>query len=227
VPLLRRHPERVPAMFLSPAAAPAWSFALAGFAEPLAALAGIRALRLHSVLSRYVPCAAARAARLSAEVTVHEAPDLGRAVAGPWSVFAVVAVCALRDRRLVRRDRGLVRRDRGLVRRDRGLVRRDRGLVRRDRGLVRRDRGLVRRDRAVARRDRAVARRDRGLVRRLAALAVGMAVHDWLEDRPDLGPLTYGALRLVDETARGAGIWIGCLRERDFRGLRSRRPTRR
>jgi mycofactocin glycosyltransferase len=160
-PLLRRHPTRVPVMFLSPPAAVAWGLALAGLAAPVAALGGLRALRLRAVLSRYLPRAGALAARLSAEVTLHEARDLGRALAGPWSVFALGAV---------------------------------------------------------------LARRDRALAGRLCALIIGMAVHDWLEDRPDLGPLSYGALRLADESTRGAGIWIGCLRGRDFRALRPRRP---
>jgi len=46
----------------------------------------------------------------------------------------------------------------------------------------------------------------------------------WHGDRPALDPLTYGALRLADESARGVGIWIGCVRSRDFRGLLPRRP---
>ncbi len=67
-------------------------------------------------------------------------------------------------------------------------------------------------------------RRRRGVAGRLAALLVSMALGDWLTDRPDLGPLTYGALRLADESSRGLGIWLGCLRARDFRGLLARRP---
>lgn len=160
-PLLRRHPGRVPVMFLSPPAAVAWGLALAGFAKPLVLLAGLRAVRLRAVLSRYLPRATARAARISAEVTLHEARDLARAVAGPWSVFALGA---------------------------------------------------------------ALACRNRVLARRLGALIVAMAAHDWLEDRPDLGLLSYAALRLADETTRGAGIWIGCVRGHDFRALRPRRP---
>jgi hypothetical protein len=51
-----------------------------------------------------------------------------------------------------------------------------------------------------------------------------MIVRDWLTDRPALDPLSYAALRLADESSRGAGIWLGCLRARDFRGLLPRRP---
>jgi mycofactocin glycosyltransferase len=68
------------------------------------------------------------------------------------------------------------------------------------------------------------AGRRRGVARRVARLmAAGIAV-DWLTDRPALDPLTYAALRLADESARGAGIWLECLLARDFRVLRPRRP---
>src|ERR1700733_2712169 len=43
-------------------------------------------------------------------------------------------------------------------------------------------------------------------------------------DRPDRDPLRYTALRLADESTRGLGIWLGCARERDFRGLLPHRP---
>jgi hypothetical protein len=74
------------------------------------------------------------------------------------------------------------------------------------------------------------ATRDCALARRLGALVAAMAVWDWAVDRPALDPLSYGALRLADETSRGVGIWFGCLRERDFRALLARRapsPRRR
>lgn len=160
-PLRRRHPERVPVLFLPTAAAAPWGAALAGVPAPLLALAGLRALRLHRTLSRRLPRAATWAVKLSAEATVHEARDLGRALAGPWLPFAAGAVWATRDR---------------------------------------------------------------ALARRLLALVVAMAVGDWLAERPALDPPSYCVLRLADETARGLGIWLGCLRERDLRALLPRRP---
>ena len=62
------------------------------------------------------------------------------------------------------------------------------------------------------------------LARRLGVLLIAMALADWFSDRPDLDPLRYSALRLADESTRGLGIWLGCARERDFRGLLPRRP---
>ena len=45
-------------------------------------------------------------------------------------------------------------------------------------------------------------------------------------DRPALDPVTYCLLRLADESARGVGIWQGCLRARDLRSLLASRPPR-
>ena len=59
---------------------------------------------------------------------------------------------------------------------------------------------------------------------RLGAVVAGMALGDWLADRPALDPLSYAALRLADESTRGVGIWLGCVRARDFRALLPRRP---
>ncbi|HYB28989.1 MAG TPA: mycofactocin biosynthesis glycosyltransferase MftF [Solirubrobacteraceae bacterium] len=67
-------------------------------------------------------------------------------------------------------------------------------------------------------------RRRRALARRVCGLLAAMAAGDWFADRPDLDPLRYAALRLADESTRGLGIWLGCARERDFRGLLPRRP---
>jgi len=67
-------------------------------------------------------------------------------------------------------------------------------------------------------------RHRRRLIARLGALLGAMALGDWLTDRPGLDPVRYGALRLADESTRGLGIWIGCLRARDFRALLARRP---
>jgi mycofactocin glycosyltransferase len=60
--------------------------------------------------------------------------------------------------------------------------------------------------------------------RRLALLLTAMLVRDWLADRPSLDPFRYGALRIADEATRGVGIWLGCVRARDFRALIPRRP---
>lgn len=163
-PLVTRHPERVPVLFLSPLAAAAWAMSLgAGSFVPLLALIGLRVVRRRRTLAGYVPRAGARAARISLEITLREGRDLARALAGPWAPFALAAVLAARHRR-------------------------------------------------------------RGLAGRFGALLAGMALGDWLTDRPSLDPLRYGALRLADESTRGVGIWLGCLRARDFRGLLARRP---
>ena len=162
-PLLTRHPERVPVLFLSPMAAIAWVAALAGSRSSLLALTAVRAIRLRRTLAGYLPRAGARAGRISAEITVREGRDLGRAVAGPWAPLAFVAWIS-------------------------------------------------------------AARRRGGLARRFGALLAAMALGDWLADRPNLDPLRYGVLRLADESTRGLGIWLGCVRARDFRGLLPRRP---
>ena len=159
-PLLQRHPERVPALFVSPPAAVGWGAWLSGSWTALAGLTGLRALRLSRSVSKRLPGVAPWAAQAAVEATIQEARDLGRAVAGPWAPFAFGAICASRDR---------------------------------------------------------------GLVRRLAALLAMVIVADWLADEPALDPLSYGALRLADESARGVGIWVACVRARDFRALAPRR----
>jgi mycofactocin system glycosyltransferase len=163
-PLLARHPERVPVLFLAPPAALAWAAGLAGGPlVPLLALTGVRAVRLRRTLAGYVPRAGALASRISLEITVREGRDLARALAGPWAPFALTAIAAAGPRR-------------------------------------------------------------RGLAVRVGALLGAMAIGDWLTDRPALDPFRYGALRLADESTRGLGIWLGCLRARDFRGLLPRCP---
>jgi mycofactocin system glycosyltransferase len=152
-PLLARHPERVPVLFLSPATALAWGAALGGVPAPVVALAGLRAIRLRRALAGRLPGAAAWATRAALDITLREAHDLGRAVAGPWALLT-----ALTGRR------------------------------------------------------------------RTALLLATMIARDWLNDRPDLDPLSYAALRVADESSRGLGIWLGCLRARDFRGLLPGRP---
>lgn len=152
-PLLERHPERVPVLFLSPTTALVWAAALGGMPTPVVALAGVRAARLWRAVAGRLPRAGGWAARAALEMTVHEARDLGRALAGPWAPLALL-----------------------------------------------------------------VGRR------RAAALIATMLALDWLTDRPALDPLSYTALRLADESSRGVGIWLGCIRARDFRGLLPRRP---
>lgn len=67
-------------------------------------------------------------------------------------------------------------------------------------------------------------RRRKALAGRLGGLVLAMAVGDWVTERPSLDPVRYAALRVADESTRGLGIWLGCLRERDFRSLLPRRP---
>jgi len=152
-PLLRRHPERVPVLFLSPLAAFAWGAALGGVSWPVAVLTALRAVRLGRALAGRLPRAGTWAAKAALDITVREAHDLGRAVAGPWAPLASV-----------------------------------------------------------------VERR------RLALLLAAMIARDWRDDRPPLDLPSYAALRLADESSRGAGIWLGCLRAWDFRALLPRRP---
>jgi hypothetical protein len=64
----------------------------------------------------------------------------------------------------------------------------------------------------------------RRTARRLAALFAAWLLSDWLSDRPSLGPVSYSLLRVADESARGVGIWQGCVRMRDFRSLLAMRP---
>jgi hypothetical protein len=152
-PLLRRHPERVPVLFLSPLAAFAWGAALGGLTMPVVVLTAVRAMRLRRTLGDRLPGSGAWAVRVAFETTANESRDLARALAGPWAPLAPVT-------------------------------------------------GR----------------------RRLALLLTAMVVRDWLADRPALDPFSYSALRLADESTRGVGIWLGCLRARDFRGLLPRRP---
>lgn len=160
-PLLSRHPERLPTLFVSPLSALGWGAWLSGCSPALACLTAVRAAGLSRTVSRRLPGVGAWAGRAALEVTIREGRELGRALAGPWSPLAIAAVAALRSR---------------------------------------------------------------GLTGRLGALLAAGIVADWLEDRPALDPLSYGALRLVDESARGAGIWRACIRARDFRALLPRRP---
>lgn len=162
-PLRRRHPARLPVLYLSPAAAIAWSTALLAWPPSIAVLAAARAGYRRRALSTRLPRASGVGIGMSIGETVHEGRELARALAGPWSPLVLAA--------LVMPGR-------------------------------------------------------RGVARRLAALFAAWLLADWLADRPALDPVTYGALRLADESARGLGIWQGCLRARDFRSLLASRPPR-
>ncbi len=98
-PLLIRHPERVPVLFLSRRAALAWAALLAGSPAPMLILASTRAVRFRRALASYLPRAGARAARISAEITLREGRDLARAVAGPWAPLALVTLAVAGRRR--------------------------------------------------------------------------------------------------------------------------------
>ena len=52
----------------------------------------------------------------------------------------------------------------------------------------------------------------------IAAATLPLAI-EWATDRPPFDPVTWGALRLADDLAYGAGLWSGCLRARRFGAL--------
>jgi mycofactocin glycosyltransferase len=53
-------------------------------------------------------------------------------------------------------------------------------------------------------------------VRRLAFAGLGASIAaDWLERRPRLDPLRFGALRLTDDLAYATGVWWGCVSARE------------
>jgi mycofactocin system glycosyltransferase len=162
-PLRRRHPARLPVLFLTPPAAVAWSTALFAWPGSLAVLAAVRAGRRRNALSARLPGASRVAVGMGIRETVHEGGELARALAGPWSPLVFAALLMPGRRRIARR---------------------------------------------------------------LAALFAAWLLRDWVTDRPSLDPLTYGALRLADESARGIGIWQGCIQSRDFRSLLASRPPR-
>lgn len=58
--------------------------------------------------------------------------------------------------------------------------------------------------------------------RALLAALVLPPLLEWREDRPDLDPGRFALLRLVDDVAYGAGVWVGCWRSRSTRALRPR-----
>jgi len=63
-----------------------------------------------------------------------------------------------------------------------------------------------------------VARRGTRLV--LAALVLGPALDRLVTRRPAMDPVRFALAQLADSTAYGAGVWLGCARERTLRPLR-------
>lgn len=64
------------------------------------------------------------------------------------------------------------------------------------------------------------------LRRRLLALVVAGKAMEWAERRPDLDPVTFGLLAVVDDLLYCGGVWAGCLRSRQLSPLlpRTGRP---
>jgi hypothetical protein len=46
----------------------------------------------------------------------------------------------------------------------------------------------------------------------LVAGVLAPSIIDWIRTRPDIAPLPYVALRLADDVAYGAGVWVGSVR---------------
>lgn len=59
--------------------------------------------------------------------------------------------------------------------------------------------------------------------RRLRLVLIGGAITpaliDWVRRRPDIGPFAYIALRLADDVAYSAGVWVGSIRSRAWEPL--------
>ena len=54
----------------------------------------------------------------------------------------------------------------------------------------------------------------------LVAAATVPALLEWCRRRPALDPARWAAVALIDDAAYGAGLWVGCLRERSLVALR-------
>jgi mycofactocin system glycosyltransferase len=200
VPLLERHPGRLPALHLSAPAALAWAIALARGPLPLPALAAARAARLRCLLAGRLERPAGSAVQLAARATAREGAELTRAMLGPWAPFALAAL-------------GLCARfgHPAPARRLAALV--GASLIA---GYLHDRTGPHDSQRSPAARP---AQQD-GLGRQLrggAAPGLAPAADGARLDR--LGPLSYCALRAAEESARGLGIWLACLRARDVRAL--------
>ena len=48
----------------------------------------------------------------------------------------------------------------------------------------------------------------------LAAAVVIPSMYEWATKRPDIDPLRYTAMRMVDDTAYGTGVWRGTVERR-------------
>ena len=58
-------------------------------------------------------------------------------------------------------------------------------------------------------------------VRRAAFVAaVAPPAIEWVQHRPPIGPVRYMVLRLLDDAAYGAGVWLGAIRHRSTAALR-------
>jgi mycofactocin system glycosyltransferase len=101
--LRRRHPTRLPVLYLTPPAAIAWSAALVASPASLPVLAALRAGRRRRALAARVPGATRVAIKMSIGETVHEGRELARALTGPWSPLALAALIAPGRRGTARR----------------------------------------------------------------------------------------------------------------------------
>ena len=52
----------------------------------------------------------------------------------------------------------------------------------------------------------------------LAAVVVPPLI-EWRASRPQLDPIRFATLRLIDDLAYGTGVWLGCLRARSALAL--------
>lgn len=59
----------------------------------------------------------------------------------------------------------------------------------------------------------------------IVAAAIIPHVVEWAQRRPSVDPLRWVALRVLDDTAYGAGVWAGCLRQRTIDPLVPRFPA--
>ncbi len=62
--------------------------------------------------------------------------------------------------------------------------------------------------------------RSRRARRITAVAALAPALWDWVRQRPPLDPVAYTALRVVDDAAYGAGLWLGAFSARTVEPLR-------
>ena len=68
----------------------------------------------------------------------------------------------------------------------------------------------------------AAALPSRRVRRALAAAVVVPSLLEWVERRPDLDPITWTAIRLLDDAAYCAGVWRGCSDVGRWRAIRPR-----